>query len=312
MKRVSYVVAVIMCAAAAATAQKPAAGTDAGGYEVIANAFGFGIDIPGCADASKNIREIAIDELNIDIREMTTGLDVEYRTYGPGQAHWGNARLTFASSPTDACLTDWFAAAKGGKNIRKNITVTLFKSNKSAGRSYSLFDALPISFTSDPDPAGQGGQVLTVQIGRVGFDGGNSQSPRDVASLNGFIVQALGKNIPPVIEGDWESCTGGAETLELHPASFGATADTKRSITEVTLRAPMTTSRAWLAALLNEATRGIDSRIMLRCGNEKGGRGYTYLDAFPVRYVFPRMSVTNTTGNTMEEVAIKPIRVELK
>ena len=25
-------------------------------------------------------------------REMTTGLDVEYRLYGPGQAHWGNAR----------------------------------------------------------------------------------------------------------------------------------------------------------------------------------------------------------------------------
>ena len=26
-------------------------------------------------------------------REMTTGLDVEYRLYGPGQAHWGNARM---------------------------------------------------------------------------------------------------------------------------------------------------------------------------------------------------------------------------
>lgn len=31
----------------------------------------------------RNIREIAIDELNIDIREMTTGMDVEYRLANP-------------------------------------------------------------------------------------------------------------------------------------------------------------------------------------------------------------------------------------
>ena len=316
MKRVLVVVAVIMCAASVATAQRPAAGTDAGGYEVIANAFGFGIDIPGCADASKNIREISIDELNIDIREMTTGLDVEYRQYRPGQPHWGNVRLTFPSSPNDPCLADWVAADKAGKNIRKNITVTLFKSDKTMGRSYLLYDAFPMSFStaqSDADPAGQGSQVLTLQVGRIGFDGGSAQSPRDVASLNGFVVQALGsKANTTVIDVAWESCTGGAEALELHPASFGANAETKRSHTEVTLRGPMTTSRGWLAALLNDLGRGVDARVMLRCGNEKGGRGYTYFEAFPVRYVFPRMSVTNTTGNTMEEVAIKPIRVELK
>jgi len=310
MKRVIVVVAVIMCAAPAAQARQAAAGTEAGGYEVIANASGFGIDIPGCAEASKNIREIAIDELNIDIREVTTGLDVEYRSYAPGQAHWGNVRLTPAS-PNDPCLADWLADAKA-KGIRKNITVTLFKSDKSPGRSYQLFDVLPISFSPAQSGDEPGTQVLTAQIGRVGFDGGNSQSPRDVASLNGFIVQPLGKNIPPVVDAAWESCTGGAETLELHPANFGANAETKRSYTEVTLRGPLTTSRGWLATLLNEQARGIDTRIMLRCGNPKGGRGYTFIEAFPVGYVFPRMSVTNTTGNTMEEVRIKPIRVELK
>src|ERR1043166_2724192 len=72
----------------AACSSFAAAGTDAGGYEVIANAFGFGVDIPGCGDASKNIREVHIDELTIDAREMTSGLDVEYRLYGPGHAHW--------------------------------------------------------------------------------------------------------------------------------------------------------------------------------------------------------------------------------
>ena len=61
MKRVVFVIAGIICAAAVADAQRAAAGTETGGYEVIANASGFKIDIPGCADASKNIREIAID-----------------------------------------------------------------------------------------------------------------------------------------------------------------------------------------------------------------------------------------------------------
>ena len=49
-----------------------------------------------------------------------------------------------------------------------------------------------------------------------------------------------------------------------------------------------------------------------RCGNAKGGHGYTFQDAFVVGYVFPRMSVTNTTGNVIEEVRIKPTRCELK
>ena len=313
MRRAVLVLAVIACTASVSQAQNGAP-TDGGGYEVLANAFGFGIDIPGCADASKNIREISIDELNIDIREMTTGLDVEYRTYSPGAAHYGQARLTVAVSPNDTCLAEWFEAAKAGKNIRKNLTVRLFKSDKTPGRSYSLFDTFPVSFTEtrSDDPVGQA-MVLTVQVDRVGFDGGIGKSPQNPAPMNGFIVQALGGKDPtPVVDAAWESCTGGALALETHPASFGADADAKRSHTEVTLRGPMTTSRGWLGRWLNEVARGVDSRVMLRCGLTKGGRGYTYMDAFPVRYVFPRMSVTNTTGNVMEEVALKPIRVELK
>jgi phage tail-like protein len=148
------------------------ANTEAGGYEVIANAFGFKIDIPGCADASKNIREISIDELNIDVREMTTGLDVEYRLYGPGQAHWGSAKFTSACTLGGSKeLQAWFQEAAKGKNIRKNITVTLHKSDKSDGRSYSLFDTFPTQWSSvnfDTSSTVQT-ETLTVSIGRIEF-----------------------------------------------------------------------------------------------------------------------------------------------
>lgn len=148
------------------------ANTEAGGYEVLANAFGFSVDIPGCTDASKNIREIHIDELNIDAREMTTGLDVEYRLYGPGQAHWGSASFTSAVTlGASKELQAWFNDAAHGKNIRKNITVTLFKSDKSPGRSYNLMDCFPTQWSAvnfDTSSTVQT-ETLRVKVGRIEF-----------------------------------------------------------------------------------------------------------------------------------------------
>jgi len=40
------------------------------------------------------------------------------------------------------------------------------------------------------------------------------------------------------------------------------------------------------------------------------GRTYTYVDAFPVRYVFPSFS-SSGTGYLYEELTFKPIRLEL-
>lgn len=149
-----------------------AGGTDGGAYEVIANAFGFGIDIPGCADASKNVREIAIDELNIDCREMTTGQDVEYRLYGPGAAHWGLCKITSACTlGASKELQLWWKDCASGKGIRKNLSVNLFKSNKTAGRSYLLYDCFPTQWSSvnfDTSSTVQT-ETLTCKVGRIEF-----------------------------------------------------------------------------------------------------------------------------------------------
>jgi len=149
-----------------------AAGTDAGGYEVLANAFGFSVDIPGCADASKNIRDIDIDDLQIDNRELTTGLDVEYRLFGPGASHWGHARFTSAVTLGGSKeLQTWFQECARGKNIRKNITVTLFKSDKSSGRSYNLMDCFPTQWGSVnfDTTSTVSTETVTVKVGRIEF-----------------------------------------------------------------------------------------------------------------------------------------------
>jgi len=149
-----------------------AGGTDGGGYEVLANAFGFSVAIDGCPDASKHIREIAIDELNIDAREMTTGEDVLYRLYGPGSVHWGSASFTSAVTLGGSKeLQKWYLDCQNGKNIRKNITVTLNKSNKQAGRSYNLLDCFPTQWSSMNFDTSSTVQVETikVKVGRIEF-----------------------------------------------------------------------------------------------------------------------------------------------
>ena len=133
----------------------------------------FSVDIPGCAEASRNIREIAIDELNLDARQMITGRDNEFWSIGPGDVKFGSARITCTGSPGSFKeLQAWFQqAANGGKNIRKNITVTLFKSDKSPGRSYNLMDCFPTQWSAvnfDTSSTVQT-ETLTVSIGRIEF-----------------------------------------------------------------------------------------------------------------------------------------------
>jgi len=132
----------------------------------------FAVEISGAPNASKNIREIAIDELTIDIREMTTGVDVLHRRYGPGAAHWGSAAFTSAVTlGASKELQTWFNECAKGKNIRKNITVTLFKKDGAAGRSYTLHDCFPTQWSSvsfDTSSTVQA-ERLVIKVGRIEF-----------------------------------------------------------------------------------------------------------------------------------------------
>ena len=131
----------------------------------------FAAMIPGCADASKNIREISIDELNIDMRQ-TTGRDNEFWTINPAAASMGLARFTITGSPgASKELQAWFQEAAKGKNIRKNITVTLRRDDGKTERTFNLVDCFPMSFSNvnfDTSSTVQT-ETLTVKVGRIEF-----------------------------------------------------------------------------------------------------------------------------------------------
>lgn len=339
-KFVTWLAAIALGVAPAAVGR--AAGTEGGGYEVIANAFGFGVDIPGCPDASRNIREIAIDELNIDVREMTTGLDVEYRVLGPGMPHFGSAYLTVGAEHSKE-LKAWFDEAAKGKNIRKNIEVRLYKSDKTPGRSYSLFDCFPTQWSTAAAGADGSGptETLRVRIGRIEFKtqaapptpgGGPRKSPgmtqgtsADPAPVRGFKVEISGSSGKEV-DNAWESVSGGDMVIELGPTPapnggtdrFKTNSPGHKTVAEITLRGAMTDGRAALCEWINDTVQGKPWKQMLTVtellaavdGSVKPGKQFIYHECFPIRYVFPRMSVTNTTGNTKEEVVFQAVRDE--
>jgi hypothetical protein len=143
------------------------------------------------------------------------------------------------------------------------------------------------------------------------------------AQVRGFkidIQNAAGKEVDTA----WESVSGGELIIELTETTIGSdkfqtNSPGHKSVGEITLRGAMTDKRAALCQWINDTVNGKPWKRMLTItellsvdGGVKDGKQYIYHDCFPVGYVFPRMSVTNTTGNVMEEVRIKPIRCELK
>ncbi len=282
-----------------------------------------------------SILEIAIDDLVIDYREVSDApadfpedaADVQqkgFRLYAPGTAHWGNANFTLAPGPDTDELYAWWAECSKGKDIRKNITVRLNKSDKTPGRSYNLLDCFPVAWVgSEQDPSGgalQQTETIYVHIGRIEFKtrvaGGNTGNGTGVSlSLEG----------QPAAEVDaaWESWSGGEpaqiQTGPFNNARFHTFSPGHKTVAEITLRGQAVDERKALCQWINDTVQGKPWKRMLTVtemlsgdGSVRPGRKYTYFDCFPVRYVFPRMSVTNTTGNVMEELYIKPIRLELK
>lgn len=283
----------------------------------------------------QGVLEVEVDDIVIDYREILAGdgsvRPGEYRLYGPGKAHWGNARITLAPGPHTDWLYQWWEETARGKNIRKNITVTLFKSDKTPGRTYSLFDSFPTSWKASELNGNSASAVqtetLTVKIGRIEFK--TRTAPPSPPSPPGNVSVWL----DPDDDGDmlpdtWDSWGGGEPVLIVSQLFNGAQFRTNslghKTVSELTLRGSAFLSKKgydyWMARTL-EGDPWMNSLTLTETGQAKkgaggasgkGGKTYVYHDCFPVRYVFPRMSVTNTTGNVIEEVTVKPIRVEMK
>lgn len=274
-------------------------------------------------------QEVQIDDIVVDYETLALApadypVDLEaarrgnFRLYGPGTPHFGNARISVVAGSEDARrLHEWFSEASKGKNIRKNITVRLYKSDKTAGRGYNLFDCFPTRWDAgEYSPASKvQTETITVNIGRIELttlvDGGG-----ETGNISVEITGQSGKEV----DNAWKSWSGGElmyiPLLSMPGSRYHTTTPGHKSVGEVTLRGDMTDGRKGLCEWITEVVQGKPWKrsvvIQEYLPDGRPGRSYRYFDGFPVRYVFPKMSVTNTTGNVEEEVTLKFVRFEMQ
>lgn len=140
--------------------------------EFLENGAGeFAVDIPGLPVASANIQSISVEDLTIDVRETTTEVDWDFRTFAPGDAHYGKATFKSRVLPESKELLQWLEDASVGKNVRKNITVILKARDGSEARRWNLMECFPIKYDpGDYSPSSTTRlETIVVKIGHVEF-----------------------------------------------------------------------------------------------------------------------------------------------
>ncbi len=120
----------------------------------------------------------------------------------------------------------------------------------------------------------------------------------------------------------WERVTGGAQVIETSTVTvgadrFGTATAGMRHVEELTLRRPLVArERGWVLWLTEALERGNEGGLRRTVSTTEvhydGSTGPTthYMEALPVRYVFPVLS-TSDTDPLYESFSVRPARVEI-
>lgn len=104
----------------------------------------FRVEIPGMPQTSINVQSVQIEDLTVDVRE--TGVEGGFRTYAPGDAHYGKATFIVRASTGNSEPQQWIADASAGRNVRKTISIVLHDRAGSEARRYNLYECFPVRF----------------------------------------------------------------------------------------------------------------------------------------------------------------------
>ncbi len=119
-----------------------------GDSERLENGSGrFAVSVEGLSTFSANVQSVTIDPLQVDIREVTTGNDVDYRAYAPGDAHYGKVKIVSRVLVGQSEAFTWWLDVSRGENVRKSITVTLKDRMGVDVRSYNLHECFPLEYS---------------------------------------------------------------------------------------------------------------------------------------------------------------------
>lgn len=131
----------------------------------------FMVDIPGCPVASANAQSVNVDPVTVDAVDITSPADTDYRRYAAGDALYGRTTFKFRvirDAPASE-LRAWLQECSRGQNVRKNISVILFKKDLQEVRRWNLVDCFPVRWDpGDYSPSSSVAmETLTVKIGHI-------------------------------------------------------------------------------------------------------------------------------------------------
>lgn len=254
-----------------------------------------------------------------------------WRVSGPGDAHFGSITIrgragTGTGLRPAVGLYQWWLDCSQGKNIRKSISVIVHDAEGKEARRWTLLNAIATRWESEGgSPSGRAtpprpGQAFTLTLDYGGLDmrftGGGDHS--HVSNFKIEIDGIIGGGSGTDVDSAWETLAGGgvATVDESHfrDMSFHTATPGHRFVETLQIRGPLDGGRKalcdWITATVKGQPwkRSVTVKEILKDGSD--GKTFTYLECYPVRYVFPAFD-NGGRGNLYEEVHIKPIRLEL-
>jgi phage tail-like protein len=299
------------------------AGLLAGGS---ASATNFAIILSGSSvDGSDTILHdcygVVMEDLTFDSREMTTGLDVEYRRFQPGKPQYGN--VTFQAEPGTGAsqeLLEWYKKVLAGQTERKSGSVILTDRMGQEIMRYTFLDCFLTSY-SVVEEQNADGSVRVIEEYEVKPNGVQMYKAKQGKS---------GKANPgkmSIIEDDGSTSTddtvegwsGGEPALIItspfRNSRFHTETPGNKLVTDISLDLPDDGPSQVICDWVNAAVQGKPwkksmSMVDLSAKGKPVGKMYHYHECFPMRYVFPSLS----KGNTIEAgptLTIKAARVNI-
>jgi hypothetical protein len=274
------------------------------------------VTVPGFTTETFVPNAISRVGMNIDIREMTTGLDVEYRLYGPGQAHYPDLTLVVPMAQR-VSARNWFMDASTGKGVNRNLTVEIRDADGTVRMKARLLDCFPLSFESETG-------TLSVSVGRLILD--------QVASFGSLPAKGdFGDTQMPVMPTHNVETTGGAGTatsraiqvsggairVEVITSTVGSDqfqtrAPGHKTVDAVSMR--LVSSAPDIASWINETAAGQPWKRNVGVTPAGGNETRLFFDAFPVRVTLinPLLLLQNGYAPAALDLTFKPIRLEIQ
>ena len=126
----------------------------------------FKVDITGCTSSADCVTA-EVDPIEIEMHDVTQSNDPTWRQFTNGAVRYGEGRFTFRVSDSNfnKDLSAWQKDTGAGKNIRKNVTITIFKKDRSTvARTYNLIECFPLSFSGGDFTTGAESNLAELRV----------------------------------------------------------------------------------------------------------------------------------------------------